>query len=61
MQKRSKMREIRRGRAHGDKRVYAARDVDCEEDKEKKKSLKEARRGNLLYVTVVLSRRKRNS
>lgn len=37
------MREIRRRRTHEDKRLYAARDVDCEKkDKGKKRSLKKA-------------------
>lgn len=49
------MREIKCRRTHEDKRLYAARDIDCErEDKGKKRSLKKRRRrGNLFYVKVV--------
>jgi len=37
------MHAIRRRRTHEDKRLYAARDIDCEkEDKGKKRSLKKA-------------------
>lgn len=42
------MREIRRGRTHEDKRLYAARDV---EDKEKKRLLKKKPDGETYFTS----------